>query len=78
MKHALAAYGVVLVVLLMLFREYEAAGWTDVGALHDGGAGQLPAGRGRRRGRAAGRPPGPGELGPVDGALAPPAGSRRG
>ena len=33
MKHALAAYGVVLVVLLMLVREYEAAGWTDVGAL---------------------------------------------
>ena len=33
MKHALAAYGVVLVVLLMVFREYEAAGWSDVGAL---------------------------------------------
>ena len=33
MKHAVAAYGVVLVVLLMLAREYEAAGWTDVGAL---------------------------------------------
>ena len=33
MRRALAAYGVVLVVLLMLFREYEAAGWTDVGAL---------------------------------------------
>jgi hypothetical protein len=33
MKHALAAYGVVLVVLLMVVREYEAAGWTDVGAL---------------------------------------------
>lgn len=33
MKHALAAYGVVLVVLLMVFREYEAAGWTDVAAL---------------------------------------------
>ncbi len=33
MNRALAAYAVVLVVLLMLFREYEAAGWTDVGAL---------------------------------------------
>ncbi|SDE65052.1 hypothetical protein SAMN05660485_01418 [Blastococcus fimeti] len=33
MKHALAAYGVVLVVLLMLARQYEAAGWTGVGAL---------------------------------------------
>jgi hypothetical protein len=33
MRRALAAYAVVLVVLLMLFREYEAAGWTDVGAL---------------------------------------------
>ena len=33
MRRALAAYGVVLVVLFMLFREYEAAGWTDVGAL---------------------------------------------
>ena len=33
MRRALAAYGVVLVVLLMLFREYEAAGWRDVGTL---------------------------------------------
>ncbi len=33
MRRALAAYGVVLVVLLMLAREYEAAGWRDVGAL---------------------------------------------
>jgi len=33
MRRALAAYGVVLVVLLMLTREYEAAGWRDVGAL---------------------------------------------
>ena len=33
MRRALAAYGVVLVVLLMLAREYEAAGWTDVGTL---------------------------------------------
>ena len=33
MSRALAAYGVVLVVLLMLTREYEAAGWRDVGAL---------------------------------------------
>ena len=33
MRRALAAYGVVLVVLLMVVREYEAAGWTDVGAL---------------------------------------------
>lgn len=33
MRRALAAYGVVLVVLLMLAREYEAAGWTDVGGL---------------------------------------------
>ncbi|RBY75354.1 hypothetical protein DQ239_16880 [Blastococcus sp. TF02-09] len=29
----LVACGVVLVVLLMLAREYEAAGWTDVGVL---------------------------------------------
>lgn len=33
MKHALAAYGVLLAVLLMLAREFEAAGWTGVGAL---------------------------------------------
>lgn len=33
MKHVLAAYGVVLVVLLMLARQFEAAGWTGVGAL---------------------------------------------
>ena len=33
MRRALAAYAVVLVVLLMLVREYEAAGWTDVGGL---------------------------------------------
>jgi hypothetical protein len=33
MRRALAAYGVVLVVLLMLAREYEAAGWRDVGTL---------------------------------------------
>lgn len=33
MKHALTAYGVVLVVLLMLARQHEAAGWTGVGAL---------------------------------------------
>lgn len=33
MKHVLTAYGVVLVVLLMLARQYEAAGWTGVGAL---------------------------------------------
>jgi hypothetical protein len=33
MSRALTAYGVVLVVLLMLTREYEAAGWRDVGAL---------------------------------------------
>lgn len=33
MRRALMAYGVVLVVLLMLAREYEAAGWRDVGAL---------------------------------------------
>lgn len=33
MRHALTAYGVVLVVLLMLARQYEAAGWTGVGAL---------------------------------------------
>lgn len=33
MRRALAAYGVVLVVLLMLTREYEAAGWRDVGTL---------------------------------------------
>ncbi len=33
MKHALVAYGVLLVVLTMLAREFEAAGWTGVGAL---------------------------------------------
>ncbi len=33
MKHALVAYGVVLVLLLMLVRQFEAAGWTGVGAL---------------------------------------------
>jgi hypothetical protein len=33
MKHAVVAYGAVLVVLLMLAREFEAAGWQDVGAL---------------------------------------------
>jgi hypothetical protein len=33
MKRVLVAYGVVLVVLIMLYREFEAAGWTDVGAL---------------------------------------------
>ncbi len=33
MKHVLVAYGVVLVVLLMLARQFEAAGWTGVGAL---------------------------------------------
>lgn len=33
MKHALTAYAAVLVVLLMLFREFEAAGWQAVGAL---------------------------------------------
>ncbi len=33
MKHALVAYGVVLVVLLMLARQFEAAGWTGVGPL---------------------------------------------
>ena len=33
MKHALVAYGVVLVVLLMLARQFEAAGWTGVDAL---------------------------------------------
>ena len=33
MRRALMAYGVVLVVLLVLAREYEAAGWRDVGAL---------------------------------------------
>lgn len=33
MKHVLVAYGVVLVVLVMLAREFEAAGWTDVDAL---------------------------------------------
>jgi hypothetical protein len=33
MKHALAAYGVVFVVLTMLYREYEAAGWTGVDAI---------------------------------------------
>jgi hypothetical protein len=33
MRHALVAYGVVLVVLTMLARRFEAAGWTAVGAL---------------------------------------------
>jgi hypothetical protein len=33
MRRALVAYGVVLVVLVMLTREFEAAGWRDVGAL---------------------------------------------
>lgn len=33
MKHALVAYGVVLVVLLMLARQFEAAGWTGIEAL---------------------------------------------
>lgn len=33
MKRALVAYGVVFVVLLMVSREFEAAGWTDVGTL---------------------------------------------
>ena len=33
MRRALAAYGVVLVVLLVIARAYEAAGWRDVGAL---------------------------------------------
>lgn len=33
MKHALVAYGAVLVVLTMLVREFETAGWTDVGPL---------------------------------------------
>jgi hypothetical protein len=38
MKHALAAYGVVLVVLTMLGRRFEAAGWTGVDALDIGAA----------------------------------------
>lgn len=33
MKHALVAYGVVLTVLVMLARQFEAAGWTGVDAL---------------------------------------------
>ncbi|MDT0277991.1 hypothetical protein [Blastococcus goldschmidtiae] len=33
MRRALVAYGVALVVLIMLTREFEAAGWQDVGAL---------------------------------------------
>ncbi|WP_040339720.1 hypothetical protein [Candidatus Blastococcus massiliensis] len=33
MKRALVAYGVVFVVLMMVSREFEAAGWTGVGAL---------------------------------------------
>lgn len=33
MKRALVAYGVVFVVLIMVSREFEAAGWTGVGVL---------------------------------------------
>jgi hypothetical protein len=33
MKHALVAYGTVLVVLTMLARRFEAAGWTGVDSL---------------------------------------------
>jgi hypothetical protein len=33
MRHALAAYGAVLVILLMLARQFEAAGWTGVTGL---------------------------------------------
>jgi hypothetical protein len=33
MRRALVAYGAALVVLIMLTREFEAAGWQDVGAL---------------------------------------------
>ncbi|TKJ21691.1 hypothetical protein [Blastococcus sp. CCUG 61487] len=33
MKHVLIGYAVVLVVLLMVSREFEAAGWAGVGAL---------------------------------------------
>jgi hypothetical protein len=33
MKHALVAYGTLLVVLLMLARRFEAAGWTGVESL---------------------------------------------
>ena len=33
MKRVVVAYGVVLVVLVMVSREFEAAGWTGVGAL---------------------------------------------
>ena len=33
MRRTLVAYGVALVVLIMLTREFEAAGWQDVGAL---------------------------------------------
>ena len=38
MKRALVAYAAVLVVLVMVTREFEAAGWRDVGVLEIGTA----------------------------------------